>query len=167
MFKLPEGIKVDEKIDVSEGTIQPFDHGVISTWVGRRKTPAGHRLVRAGRIVGWLAEPSSGKLMLGGKEARIRLEEIEAEGSFRFTAGSYSLAGLGSVAETVPEAFEFTADRQGLLARGNALQRLMSRDLSAVLRVLFEQETVRGGVVVDQGMLIAVSYTHLTLPTKA
>ena len=154
MFKLPEGIKVDEKIDVSEGTIQPFDHGVISTWVGRRKTPAGHRLVRAGRIVGWLAEPSSGKLMLGGKEARIRLEEIEAEGSFRFTAGSYSLAGLGSVAETVPEAFEFTADRQGLLARGNALQRLMSRDLSAVLRVLFEQETVRGGVVVDQGMLI-------------
>ena len=67
MFKLPEGIKVDEKIDVSEGTIQPFDHGVISTWVGRRKTPAGHRLVRAGRIVGWLAEPSSGKLMLGGK----------------------------------------------------------------------------------------------------
>ncbi len=154
MFNLPEGTKVEEEIDVGEGTIQAFDHGVITTWIGRRKTPTGHRLVRAGRIVGWLAEPSKGKLLLGGKEARLRLEEVEAEGSCRFTAGSYSLAGLGSVAEVVPEAFEFTADRQGLLARGNALQRLMSRDLSAVLRVLSEQETVRGGVVVDQGMLI-------------
>ncbi len=154
MFNLPEGIKVEENIDVGDGTIQPFDNGVITTWIGRRKTPAGHRLVRAGRIVGWLAEPSKGKLLLGGKEARLRLEEIEAEGSFRFTAGSYSLDGLGSVAEIVPEAFEFTADRQGLSARGNTLQRLMSRDLSAVLRVLMEQETVRGGVVVDQGMLI-------------
>ena len=95
MFNLPEGIKVEEEVDVGDGTIQSFDHGVITTWVGRRKTPAGHRLVRAGRIVGWLAEPSKGKLLLGGKEARLRLEEIEAEGSFRFTAGSYSLAGLG------------------------------------------------------------------------
>ena len=95
-----------------------------------------------------------GKTLLGGKEARQRLEEIESKDSCRFTAGSYSLAGLGSVAEVVPEAFEFTADRQGLLPRGDALQRLMSRDLSAVLRVLMEQDTVRGGIVVDQGMLI-------------
>ena len=154
MFNLPEGTQIEANISVADGTIQPFDHGVITTWVGRRKTPAGHRLVRAGRIVGWLAEPSKGKVLLGGKEARSRLAKIEQDDSYRFTAGSYSLAGLGSVAETVPEAFEFAADRQGLLPRGNALQRLMSRDLSAVLRVLLEQETVRGGVVVDQGMLI-------------
>ena len=50
MFNLPEGIKVEENIDVGDGTIQPFDNGVITTWIGRRKTPAGHRLVRAGRI---------------------------------------------------------------------------------------------------------------------
>ena len=154
MFNLPDGNPIEEEITVEEGTIQPFDNGVISTWIGRRKTPVGHRLVRAGRIIGWLSESSKGKPLLGGKEARLKLEEIEAKDSCRFTAGSYSLAGLGSVAEVVPEAFEFTADRQGLSSRGDALQRLMSRDLSAVLRVLIEQDTVRGGIVVDQGMLI-------------
>ena len=154
MFKLPEGTPIEEEINVGSGIIQPFDHGVISTWIGRRKTPAGHRLVRAGRIVGWLSESEKGKMLLGGKEARLRLEELEDKDSCRFTAGSYSLTGLGSVAEVVPEAFEFTANRQGLLARGDALQRLMSRDLSAVLRVLIEQDTVRGGVVIDQGMPI-------------
>ena len=103
MFNLPEGIKVEEEIDVGDGAIQSFDHGVITTWVGRRKTPAGHRLVRAGRIVGWLAEPSKGKLLLGGKEARLRLEEIEGvvdrcllTGSkvlFRFQNSVAALAG--------------------------------------------------------------------------
>ena len=136
MFNLPDGNPIEEEINVGDGIIQPFDNGVISTWIGRRKTPAGHRLVRAGRIIGWLSESEKGKTLLGGKEARQRLEEIESGDSHRFTAGSYSLGGLGSVAEVVPEAFEFTADRQGLLPRGDALQRLMSRDLSAVLRVL-------------------------------
>ena len=56
MFDLPKGITVEQEIDVKEGVIQPFDYGVISTWVGKRKTPAGHRIVRAGRIVGYLAE---------------------------------------------------------------------------------------------------------------
>ena len=154
MFNLPDGTPIEEEIKVGDGIIQPFDNGVISTWIGRRKTPAGHRIVRAGRVIGWLSESEKGKTLLGGKEARQRLEDIESKDSHRYTAGSYSLAGLGSVAEVVPEAFEFTADRQGLLPRGDALQRLMSRDLSAVLRVLMEQDTVRGGIVVDQGMLI-------------
>ena len=56
MFDLPKGITVEEEIDVSEGVIQPFTHGVISTWIGKRKTPAGHRIVRSGRVVGYLAE---------------------------------------------------------------------------------------------------------------
>ncbi|MEJ6563064.1 MAG: hypothetical protein QNL85_05095 [Euryarchaeota archaeon] len=154
MFNLPQGTPIEEAISVEDGTIQPFDHGVISTWIGRRKTPAGHRLVRAGRIVGWLAESGKGKILLAGGDARERLEEIEAEGSSRFIAQSYSLIGLGSVAEVLPEAFEHPADRQGLLARGDALQRLMSRDLSAVLRALVGRDTVRGAIAVDQGLLI-------------
>ena len=56
MFDLPKGVTVEEEIDVNEGVIQPFSHGVISTWIGKRKTPAGHRIVRAGRVVGYLAE---------------------------------------------------------------------------------------------------------------
>ena len=35
MFDLPKGITVEEEIDVSEGVIQPFTHGVISTWIGK------------------------------------------------------------------------------------------------------------------------------------
>ena len=154
MFNLPEGKPIEGTISVESGSIQPFDHGVISTWVGRRKTPAGHRLVRAGRIVGWLAESGKGKLLLAGKEARLRLEDLESKESSRYIAGEYSLAGLGSVAEVVPEAFEHAADRQGLLARGDAVVRLLSRDLSAVLRTMVERETVRGAIAIDQGMLI-------------
>jgi hypothetical protein len=37
MFNLPEGKPIEGTITVGNGSIQPFDHGVISTWIGRRK----------------------------------------------------------------------------------------------------------------------------------
>ena len=154
MFNLPKGITVEEEIDVSEGVIQPFTHGVISTWIGKRKTPAGHRIVRSGRVVGYLAESEKASILLGGAEAKARLLEIEAEGMCRFEAESYSMNGLGSVAEVIPEAFEHPADAQGLLSRGDSVERLLSRDLSVVLAKLVENITVRGAIAVDSGMLI-------------
>jgi len=154
MFDLPKGITVEEEIDVSEGVIQPFTHGVISTWIGKRKTPAGHRIVRSGRVVGYLAESEKASILLGGAEAKARLLEIEAEGMCRFEAESYSMNGLGSIAEVIPEAFEHPADAQGLLARGDSVERLLSRDLSVVLGKLVENVTVRGAIAVDSGMLI-------------
>ena len=147
MFTLPHGTPVEGAISVESGSIQPFDHGVISTWIGRRKTPAGHRLVRAGRIVAWVAESGKGKLLLAGKEARLRLEELEGKEHCRFIAGEYSLPGLGSVAEALPEAFEHPSDRQGLLPRGDAVLRLLARDLSSVLRAVVERDTVRGAAL--------------------
>ena len=154
MFDLPKGITVEEEIDVSEGVIQPFTHGVISTWIGKRKTPAGHRIVRSGRVVGYLAESEKASILLGGAEAKARLLEIEAAGMCRFEAESYSMKGLGSIAEVIPEAFEHPADAQGLLARGDSVERLLSRDLSVVLAKLVENVTVRGAIAVDSGMLI-------------
>ena len=154
MFNLPKGVTVEEEIDVSEGVIQPFTHGVISTWIGKRKTPAGHRIVRAGRVVGYLAESEKASILLGGAEAKARLLEIEAEGMCRFEAESYSMNGLGSIAEVIPEAFEHPADAQGLLSRGDSVERLLSRDLSVVLAKLVENITVRGAIAVDSGMLI-------------
>ena len=154
MFDLPKGMPVDEEIDVADGVIQPFAHGAISTWIGKRKTPAGHRLVRAGRIVGWIAESKKASILVGGYEAKERLQEIESEGMCRYEATSYSMAGLGSVAEVIPEAFEHPADRQGLLPRGDSVERLLSRDLSSVLSKLVENVTVRGAIAVDAGMLI-------------
>ena len=154
VFDLPKGITVEEEIDVSEGVIQPFTHGVISTWIGKRKTPAGHRIVRSGRVVGYLAESEKASILLGGAEAKERLLEIEAEGMCRFEAESYSMKGLGSIAEVIPEAFEHPADAQGLLARGDSVERLLSRDLSVVLAKLVENVTVRGAIAVDSGMLI-------------
>ena len=82
------------------------------------------------------------------------MEDIESKENFRFESGEYSLRGLGSVAEVLPEAFEHAADRQGLLPRGDAVVRLLSRDLSSVLRAMVERETVRGAIAIDQGMLI-------------
>lgn len=154
MFDLPKGITVEQDIDVKEGVIQPFDYGVISTWVGKRKTPAGHRIVRAGRVVGYLAESEKASILLGGAEAKLRLQEIEAAGMCRFEAESYSLSGLGAIAEVIPEAFEHPADAQGLLVKGDSVERLLSRDLSVVLSKLVESVAVRGAIAVDSGMLI-------------
>ena len=154
MFDLPKGIAVETEIDVSEGAIQTFDHGVISTWIGKRKTPAGHRIVRAGRVVGYLAESEKASILLGGAEAKQRLLEIEAEGMCRHEAQSYSMTGLGSVAEVIPEAFEHPVDAQGLMPKGDSVERLLSRDLSVVLAKLVDNIVVRGAIAVDAGMLI-------------
>ena len=154
MFDLPKGIAVETEIDVSEGAIQTFEHGVISTWIGKRKTPAGHRIVRAGRIVGYLAESEKASILLGGAEAKQRLFEIEAEGMCRHEAQSYSMTGLGSVAEVIPEAFEHPVDAQGLMPKGDSVERLLSRDLSVVLAKLVDNIVVRGAIAVDAGMLI-------------
>lgn len=154
MFDLPKGIAVETEIDVSEGAIQTFEHGVITTWIGKRKTPAGHRIVRAGRVVGYLAESQKASILLGGAEAKQRLLEIEAEGMCRHEAQSYSMTGLGSVAEVIPEAFEHPVDAQGLMPKGDSVERLLSRDLSVVLAKLVDNIVVRGAIAVDAGMLI-------------
>lgn len=154
MFDLPKGIAVETEIDVSEGVIQTFEHGVITTWIGKRKTPAGHRIVRAGRIVGYLAESEKASILLGGAEAKQRLLEIEAEGMCRHEGQSYSMTGLGSVAEVIPEAFEHPVDAQGLMPKGDSVERLLSRDLSVVLAKLVDNVAVRGAIAVDAGMLI-------------
>ena len=154
MFDLPKGIAVETEIDVSEGVIQTFEHGVITTWIGKRKTPAGHRIVRAGRVVGYLAESEKASILLGGAEAKQRLLEIEAEGMCHHEAQSYSMTGLGSVAEVIPEAFEHPVDAQGLMPKGDSVERLLSRDLSVVLAKLVDNVAVRGAIAVDAGMLI-------------
>ena len=154
MFELPAGTPINETITLEEGVLQPFAHGAISTYLGRRKTPAGHRLVRGGRIVGYLADAEEKNTLLGGVEAKLRLERLEEEQKFRHYASSYSIAELGSLAELVPEAFVHQADRQGLKSSTNAVERLLSRDLSTVIRTLETNTTVRGAMAIDSGMLI-------------
>ena len=76
MFELPLGKPVSEPIKLEEGVLQPFAHGSISTYIGRRKTPVGHRLVRGGRVVGYLAEGAEKNVMLGGTDAKHMLESV-------------------------------------------------------------------------------------------
>ena len=154
MFKLPNGTPVTDEISLTEGHLQPFAHGAITSYIGRRKTPSGHRLVRGGRIVGWIAEDKEKGVMLGGSEARTQLETIEAEGKLRLVGSQYTLSGLGGVAEIIPEAFEHQADRQGLRASTNFVERLLARDLSMVVKTLILDPTVRGAIAIDGGMLI-------------
>lgn len=153
MFDLPYGIPINDEIDVSDGAIMPFDNGCITTYLGRRSTASGHRIIRAGRVVGWIAEPSKGKQLLCGLAAKVRIEELEAD-PHRVIAKAWTQSALGSVAEIVPEAFEHSADMRGLIGSGDALDRLLSRDLSAVLVNLVQRPEVRGGIAVDSGMLI-------------
>ena len=154
MFELPAGRPVNQTISLEEGVLQPFAHGAISTYLGRRKTPVGHRLVRGGRVVGYLADAEEKNTLLGGEEAKQRLEQLEAEQKARLLGSSYTIAELGSLAELVPEAFVHQADRQGLKSSSNAVERLLSRDLSTVIRTLEANATVRGAMAIDSGMLI-------------
>ncbi|MGB2340111.1 MAG: hypothetical protein ACPIBN_02295 [Candidatus Poseidoniaceae archaeon] len=153
MFDLPHIERIDDELDVSSGSIQPFEHGFITTWVGRRKTPFGHRLVRAGRIVGWLCEGASATKLLGGADARDALEEAE-KNQHRLVASSCSLQGLAEIATLLPEAFEFQADTQGLGSSNAVTDRLFARNISAVLQALSEYEHVRGALAADQGIII-------------
>lgn len=153
MFDLPYGMPIQEELDLSDGSIMPFEHGCISTYLGRRATPSGHRIVRAGRIVGWLAEPVKGKALLCGSEAKARLESLEDD-PHHHNVREWTQKALGAVAEIIPEAFEHSADIRGLLGSGDSLERLLARDLSTVLSKLAERVEVRGGIAVDQGMLI-------------
>lgn len=153
MFDLPYGIPINDEIDVSDGAILPFENGCVTTYLGRRSTASGHRIVRAGRVVGWIAEPSKGKQLLCGIAAKARLEELEDD-PHKLVAKAWTQSALGSVAEIVPEAFEHSADMRGLLGAGDSLDRLLSRDLSAVLINLVQRPEVRGGIAVDSGMLI-------------
>ena len=153
MFDLPHIERIDDELDVSTGSIQPFEHGFITTWVGRRKTPFGHRLVRAGRIVGWLCEGASATKLLGGADARDALEEAE-KNQHRLVASSCSLQGLAEIATLLPEAFEFQADTQGLGSSNAVTDRLFARNISAVLQALSEYEHVRGALAADQGIII-------------
>ena len=153
MFDLPYGIPIDDEIDVSDGAIMPFENGAITTYLGRRSTASGHRIVRAGRIVGWIAEPAKGKVLLCGTAAKARLEELEVD-LHRLIAKSWSQSALGAIAEIIPESFEHSADIRGLIGAEDSLERLLSRDLSAVIANLVSRPEVRGGIAVDSGMLI-------------
>ena len=153
MFDLPHIERIDDDVDVSAGTIQPFEHGYITTWVGRRKTPFGHRLVRAGRIVGWICEGTSATKLFGGADAREALEEAE-KNQHRLIASSCSMHGLAELAALLPEAFEFQADAQGLGASNTLTERLFARNISAVLQALSDYEHVQGALAADQGILI-------------
>ncbi len=153
MFDLPHIERFDDEVDVAAGAIQPFEHGFITTWVGRRKTPFGHRLVRAGRIVGWICEGSSATKLLGGADARDAIEEAE-KNQHRLIASTCSMHGLAELAALLPEAFEFQADTQGLGASSSLTDRLFARNISAVLQALSDYEHVRGALAADQGILI-------------
>ena len=153
MFDLPHIERFDDEVDVSSGAIQSFEHGFITTWVGRRKTPFGHRLVRAGRTVGWICEGSSSTKLLGGADARTALEEAE-KNQHRLIASTCSMHGLAELATLLPEAFEFQADMQGLSASGALTDRLFARNISAVLQALSDYEHVRGALAADQGIVI-------------
>ena len=153
VFDLPYGVLVDDEIDVEDGAILPFEYGCITTYLGRRSTASGHRIIRSGRIVGWVAEPATGKTLLCGIAAKERLTELEADGH-RLVARAWSQSALGSVAQIIPEAFEHNADMRGLIGSGDSLERLLSRDLSVILDNLVQRPEVRGGIAVDSGMLI-------------
>ena len=129
MFDLPYGMPVDDEIDVSDGSILPFENGSVTTYLGRRSTASGIAYSRwtCCRMDSRACKRQSSPLWKGCKD---RLETLEME-QHRLIAKVWTQSALGSVAEVIPEAFEHAADMRGLIGAGDSLERLLSRDLSA------------------------------------
>ena len=153
MFELPQGQPFEESFSIEEGSLLPFAHGSITTRIGRRKSASGHRLVRGGKVVAWMAVNEEGAL-LGGLDARLELERIERDNKTKQFATTYTIRGLGDIADALPEAFEHQVDRQGLGSTVNFVERLLARDLSTVVEQLAANVTVRGALAMDGGLLI-------------
>ena len=111
MFTMPPGAEVEETIDVNG--LFPFEHGVVTTWIGRRRTPAGHRLVRGRRCIGWVAEDDKGLVFGAVAAARLASSESEAD-HVRHQAQSYSLNELAALVAIMPHAAVHAVDIEGL-----------------------------------------------------
>ena len=148
---LPPGVEVEEALDF--GALMPFEHGVVTTWLGRRRTPSGHRLVRGHRIVGWLAEGQGA--LLGGDEARMALEQAEDEADHvRHVAQAWTLRELSDVLALMPSVVLHAVDLEGLPSGPGPARRLLSRSASVILASLAEDPEVMGAVLVDQGLMV-------------
>jgi len=148
---LPPGEAVDVELDL--GSLMPFEHGFVTTWVGRRKTPSGHRLVRGHRVIGWLAASEAG--LIGGAEGQAALLSLEADAEHvRHVAESWTLGELADVLMLMPSVVLHAVDLEGLPSGPGPARRLLSRSASVIMAALNEDPEVLGAVLVDQGLLV-------------
>ena len=153
MFKMPEGKEIDVEIVVQKGAIQPFDVE-SSPHILEEEKPSAHRIVRAGRIIGYVCDGLEKGQLLGGSSAEKRIAEIEKSDKPRFEAWEWSSNQLARVIELLPEAFEDFSETFGLVAGDHGIHRMMARDLSSVTKAMIEKEVVKGALAIDSGMVI-------------
>ena len=151
MFTMPPGVEVEDEVDVT--SLFPFEHGVVTTWIGRRRTPSGHRLVRGRRCVGWVAEDDKG--LVFGAPAGDRLNTMEAEADHvRHQAQSYTLNEFAALVALMPHAAVHAVDIEGLPSGPGPARRLLSRSAAVIMAGLSADEEVLGALLVDRGLLI-------------
>lgn len=151
MFIMPPGVEVEDDVDVT--ALFPFEHGVVTTWIGRRRTPSGHRLVRGRRCVGWVAEDDKG--LVFGAPAADRLKDMEAEADHvRHQAQSYTLNEFAALVALMPHAAVHAVDIEGLPSGPGPARRLLSRSAAVIMAGLSADEEVLGALLVDRGLLI-------------
>ena len=151
MFTMPPGAEVDDPIDVT--ALFPFEHGVVTTWIGRRRTPSGHRIVRGRRCIGWVAEDDKG--LLFGAPASAQLDALEADAEHvRHQAQAYTVNELAALMAIMPHAAVHAVDVEGLPSGPGPARRLLSRSSAVIMAGLSADEEVLGALLVDQGLLI-------------
>jgi hypothetical protein len=151
MFTMPPGAEVEDDVDVSG--LFPFEHGVVTTWIGRRRTPSGHRLVRGRRCIGWVAEDDKG--LVFGAPAAGQLNDMETEADHvRHQAQSYTLNEFAALVALMPHAAVHAVDIEGLPSGPGPARRLLSRSAAVIMAGLSADEEVLGALLVDRGLLI-------------
>ena len=133
----------------------PFEHGVISLREEGSQRLLGHRIIRRGVSIGWLASSDEGTL-LGGRQAAEVLDGME---SVRSEASIWSLTELAAVVTLLPEALEDLRELDDLMPTATLARRILAKDLVAAVEAIGNATGALGALAFEQGITIASAGT--------
>ena len=133
----------------------PFEHGVISLREEGSQRLLGHRIIRRGVSIGWLASSDEGTL-LGGRQAAEVLDGME---SVRSEASIWSLTELAAVVTFLPEALEDLRELDDMMPTATLARRILAKDLVAAVEAIGKATGALGALAFEQGITIASAGT--------
>ena len=155
MFELPQGKPVsdDEHLDLDKISF-PFEYGAISYYKPRAKSPCGHRLICAGKAIGWLADGEKRKQFIGGDIAKNKLAQIAHKSKLTAVGSEWTIHQFKVVAEQFVFAFTETDGLTTILPPPGHVAKLAARDLSMLTDELASRPMVNGAIAFENGILI-------------
>jgi hypothetical protein len=154
MFEMPQGEIIEEEIDLSASATEfPFEFGCISSYRPRARSPCAHRLIAAGHAVGWLSEAEENRCYISGAAGKSRLIELADAHDLRHRVTVWNVSQFVTLVNLVPESL---TDPSLLTTLGSGDGGLLvnARDMPLVVDALAEQQSVRGAIAFEDGIVV-------------